>query len=94
MARTPPDLSGVYLKLERAETHIQTFSDEVAAFSEPDPKPFGFRTEDTIGTDKSIKYDLYAVIREEPPRELALLGLKWSDVDFDRAVIRVRRQLT
>jgi hypothetical protein len=72
MARTPPDLSGVYLKLERAETHIKTFSDEVAAFSERDPKPFGFRTETTVRPDKSIKYDLYAVIREEPPRELAL----------------------
>jgi hypothetical protein len=72
MAKTPPDLSGVYLKLERAETHIQTFDDEVAAFSERDPKQFGFRPANTIGTDKSIKYDLYAVIREEPPRELAL----------------------
>ncbi len=72
MAKTKPDLSGVLLKLERAETHIQTFRDEVMAFGERDPKPFGFRPESTLRPDKSAKYDLYAVVRQEPPRELAL----------------------
>jgi hypothetical protein len=72
VAKTKPDLSGVLLKLERAETHIQTFRDEVMAFGERDPKPFGFRPESTLRPDKSAKYDLYAVVRQEPPRELAL----------------------
>jgi hypothetical protein len=72
VAKTTPDLSGVYLKLDRAETHIQTFRDEVVAFGKRDPKPFSFRTESAPGPNESVKYDLYAVVREEPARELAL----------------------
>jgi hypothetical protein len=66
------DLSAVYLKLERANKHIQTLRDEVATFRERDPEAFGFRAEKTAAPDKSIRYDLYAIVREKPPRELAL----------------------
>jgi len=66
------DLSGVFLKLERAETHIQTLRDEIAVFLDRGPKPFGFRPKETPGPQQSVKYDLYAIVREEPPRELAL----------------------
>jgi hypothetical protein len=68
----PLDLSGVYLKLQRAETHIQSFHDEVAAFSNRDPKPFDFAVRETPGSNHSIEYNLYAVIREKPPHEMAL----------------------
>jgi hypothetical protein len=72
VAKAKPDLSGVLLKLQQAETHIQTFRDEVVAFRERDPLPFDFRTEDALGPNRSVEYNLYAIIREEPPRELAL----------------------
>jgi hypothetical protein len=36
------------------------------------PPPFGFRTEETLRPDKSIKYYLYAIIQEESLRELSL----------------------
>jgi len=67
-----PDLSGVLLKLDRAKTHIDLFGEQVRTFSERDPKPFGFRTESESGPDEATTYHLFAVIREEPPRELAL----------------------
>jgi hypothetical protein len=70
--KTPPDLTGVCLKLDRAEAHIETLRDEIATFRERDPKPFDFRTEDTLGPDQSVKYDLFAIVRKEPPRELSL----------------------
>jgi hypothetical protein len=72
VAKAPPDLSGVLLKLERAETHMKVFADELATFSKRDPEPFGFKTEETTGQGESVTYNLYAIIREEPPRELAL----------------------
>lgn len=72
MTKTARDLSGVYLKLQRAETHIQSFHDEVVAFSNRDPKPFDFGVHETVGPNHSIEYDLYAIIREQPPHEMAL----------------------
>jgi hypothetical protein len=67
-----PDLSGVYLKLDRADEHIETVRRHTKSFLGRKPAPFDFRTEETPGPDKSVEYVLYAVIREEPPRELAL----------------------
>jgi hypothetical protein len=72
VTNTARDLSGVYLKLQRAETHIQSFHDEVVAFSNRDPKPFDFGVHETVGPNHSIEYDLYAIIREQPPHEMAL----------------------
>jgi hypothetical protein len=65
------DLSGVHLKLNRAETHIQTLREEIAAFLKRNPKPFEVRTDDTPGPNKAIHYVLYAIVRENPPAELA-----------------------
>lgn len=73
MAKTAHDLSGVHLKLKRAEKHIHDLRDEIVAFRERDPKPFDFRPETTLGPDQSVKYDLFAIVREEPPREFALI---------------------
>ena len=44
--KSPPDLSGVRLKLDRAEHHIESLSAEIQAFRQRKPKPFGFRTEE------------------------------------------------
>jgi hypothetical protein len=65
------DLSGVHLKLDRAETHIQMLRDETATFLKRHPEPLGIRTKKTAGRNKSVHYVLYAVIREDPPPELA-----------------------
>jgi hypothetical protein len=73
VAKTKPDLSGVRLKLDRAEVHIKAFRRKIETFSKGDPPPFGFRTDKTAGPDKSVEYVLYAIVREPPPRELALL---------------------
>jgi hypothetical protein len=72
MAKRTPDLSGVRLKLHRAKTHLDCVRSETDAFLERDPAPFGIRTDCTPRPDKSIEYILYSVIREPPPRELAL----------------------
>lgn len=71
MAKTAPDLSGVYLKLERAETHIETVREKIDAFRKRKPAPFGFRTEKNPRPDKSVEYVLYAIVRKPPPPELA-----------------------
>jgi hypothetical protein len=65
------DLSGVLLKLDRAAAHIETVREQILAFRERQPEPFGFRTERTPGPDNSVDYALYAIVRELPPRELA-----------------------
>jgi hypothetical protein len=70
--KTKADLSSVRLKLDRAEHHIKTFSDDLETFCKRDPAPFGFRPEDTPGPNHSVEYVLYAIVREPPPRELAL----------------------
>jgi hypothetical protein len=70
--KTPPDLSGVYLKLDRAKKHMETVRRQTDAFVERDPKPLDFRAKKTAGPSKSLKYVLRANIREEPPRELGL----------------------
>ena len=43
MTQTSWDLSGVYLRLERAYEHIETVHRETKAFLERDPKPLDFR---------------------------------------------------
>jgi hypothetical protein len=70
--RTPPDLSGVYLKLDRAEAHIESVGEEIKAFCERDPPPFGFRSDPEPRRNQPGDYVLYAIVREPPPRELAL----------------------
>src|SRR4051812_23942073 len=65
-----PELSGVRLKLDRAQTHIDVLRDKTSAFRERKPAPFGFRTETTTKADELVEYVLYAVVREEPPRSL------------------------
>lgn len=56
-----PDLSGVHLKLDRAEKHINEIAREIKAFVEGEPAPFGLRTEEKPGPDNSIEHVLYAV---------------------------------
>ncbi len=65
------DLRGIFLKLDRAETHIDTLRLEIDAFLERKPKPFEIRTEKKPGQNDSLRYILYAIVREEPPLELA-----------------------
>lgn len=71
MPKNAPDLSGVQLKLDRAEEHIDTVRQTIVAFLKREPRPFGYRTETTTRPDKSIECVLYAVVREQPPRTLA-----------------------
>jgi len=66
------DLSGVRLKLARANEHIQTVRSQTDAFLKREPAPFDFRTDSTPGPDESIEYVLRAIVREKPPREIAL----------------------
>jgi hypothetical protein len=56
--KTAPDLGGVYLELDRAETHLETFRKEAATFSERDRAPF-VQDRDTPRSDKSVEYVLY-----------------------------------
>ena len=72
MSKAPPDISGVYLKLDRAKKHMETVRRQTKSFLERDPAPFGFRTKKTPGPGKAVQYVLRAVVREEPPRELGL----------------------
>jgi hypothetical protein len=71
MAKVAPDLSGVYLKLDWANTHLQTLRKKLETFEKGNPAPFGFRTEETSRPDKSVEYVLYAIVRETPPADLA-----------------------
>jgi hypothetical protein len=73
LAPATVDLSDVYLKLERAEQHIETLRDRVEAFQTRNPAPFDFRAEQTPLGDDGVQYDLFAVVREEPPREFGLI---------------------
>jgi hypothetical protein len=66
------DLTEVGLKLDRAKHHVETFSDELKAFLERDPKPFAVRADKKPGVGDAIEYVLYAIVRAEPPKELAL----------------------
>lgn len=73
MTRKPTrDLSQVRLKLDRANEHIETFRSDLEAFVKGDPPPFGYRTEETARAGKSFECVLYAIVREPPPRTLAL----------------------
>ena len=74
MAReSPPDLSSVQLKLDRAEHHIESLRAEIQAFRQREPKPFGYRTEERPRPDGSVEYVLYAIVREYPPSTWALI---------------------
>jgi hypothetical protein len=75
MSVTPSkvDLSDVRLKLDWAAKHIETFRQTIESFQERNPPPFGFRAEEHPQTDGSVEHELYAIVREQPPRELALI---------------------
>jgi hypothetical protein len=73
VAGTKYDLSSVRLKLDRAKYHIEAFGQDLQAFLDHDPAPFGFRTEKNRSTSDTVEYVLYAIVREPPPRELALV---------------------
>lgn len=66
------DLSAVMLKLDRADEHIEAFRLDLEAFLKQDPPPFGFRADPHTRPDKSIECVLYAIVRQQPPRKLAL----------------------
>jgi hypothetical protein len=68
------DLTGVIAKLDWAERHIETFRQTVEHFEARKPATFGFRTEKHPRADGSVEYELYAIIRKPPPRELALIA--------------------
>jgi integrase len=68
------DLSDVFAKLDWAERHIETFRQTVEDFEARKPAPFGFRTEKQPRADGSVEYELYAIVRKPPPRELALIA--------------------
>jgi hypothetical protein len=72
VAKTSWDLTDVDLRLERAREHIETVRSETKTFLERDPKPLTFRTEETPGVGNAMEYVLYAVVREEPPRDIGL----------------------
>jgi hypothetical protein len=67
------DLSSVKLKLDRANEHIECFRVKLETFLERDPPPFDFRTKEPRSADKSGEYVLRAIVREAPPKELALV---------------------
>jgi hypothetical protein len=71
--KSPPGLSGVRLKLDRAEHHIESLRAEIQAFRQRKPRPFGFKTEERLGKDGSVEYVFYAIVREYPPSEWALI---------------------
>jgi hypothetical protein len=66
------DLSGVHLKLDRAKEHIETVRGDLKAFLESNPEPFGIRVKEERRAGDAIDFALHAIIREQPPRELAL----------------------
>jgi hypothetical protein len=70
---TPVDLSGVLLKLAWAEKHIETFRQTIEAYEARDPRPLDVRIEGQQLDDGSEEYELYAIVREQPPQELALI---------------------
>jgi hypothetical protein len=69
----PPDLTGVRLKLTRARAHIDAIRDKAAAFVGQTPRPFDVRVEEHDLADGSggLEYRLFAVVRDQPPRDLA-----------------------
>jgi hypothetical protein len=69
--QSPPNLTGVRLKLDRAASHIDAIRDKALAFTGREPPPFGFRVEERELSDEVVEYTLYAVVREQPPRDFA-----------------------
>jgi hypothetical protein len=69
----PRDLNGVHLKLDRASHHIEALRAEVDAFKQRDPAPWDFTREQRAGSGNTVENVLYAVIREPPPLEWALI---------------------
>jgi hypothetical protein len=73
MTQAAHDLSGVRLKLARAQTHIDAIRAKTAAFIRQTPPPLGVRHERETRPDGVVEYTLYAVVREQPPGDFALL---------------------
>src|SRR4051812_34434171 len=67
------DLVNVRLKLDWAAKHIEVFRQAFESFMHRKPAPFAFRQEERRQADGSVNYELYAIIREPPPQELALI---------------------
>jgi hypothetical protein len=101
MATPTRDLSGVRLKLGRAKEHIGAVRAKTLAFTEREPPPFGFRTERTERADETVEYVLYAIVRDQPPHDLApmigdVLHNTRSALDhlvYELAPPRVRRRV-
>jgi hypothetical protein len=71
MKKPEYNLTGVRLKLGRAEDHIAYFREEVEAWRATEP--FSFRDEEEHRADGSVDYTVYAEVRERPPERLALV---------------------
>jgi hypothetical protein len=67
---TPPDLSGVHRKLDRAWEHIEAVHAVIDAFTGGDEGAFWFRTEQTIRPDASVLYTPLRDCAEQPPLSL------------------------
>jgi hypothetical protein len=74
MAKPPPDLTSVRLKLNRGNEHLECLRRETKAFLERDPAPLTIRPEKTSGPGKSEKHVIYATITELPPDHLAVIA--------------------
>jgi hypothetical protein len=70
---TEIDLTTVIAKLDWAEKHVDAFRLAGEAFAQRDPTPFGMRHESSRNPDGSEDYRLYAVVRERPPLDFALI---------------------
>jgi hypothetical protein len=69
----PADLTEVRLKLDRAGQHIAAIRARCQEFIDRDPPPFSSRSGQTPGPEGSTEYTAYAVVREQPPRDLGPL---------------------
>jgi hypothetical protein len=71
MAASSPDFSGVFLKLDRAEAHIETLREKIAEFRKGQSPPFETRIDSAPKAGGTVEYGLFAVVRELPPRTFA-----------------------
>jgi hypothetical protein len=71
MTPADADLTGVRLKLERAREHIEAIRARCQAFTDREPPPFSSRIEQNSAPEGAVEYRVYAVVREQPPPDLA-----------------------
>lgn len=65
------DLTGVRLKLARAWAHIEAIRHKARAFEQQTPPPFAYRVEQAELGEGAVEYQLYAIVREQPPPDFA-----------------------